>query len=157
MYPESSEGLNKETEDAIYFFTTAFHPFDNFSAHQVEIWGKRFPTVEHAFQWKKFSEVRPDIANKIFEAGSPELVKQISLEHKVDAPKNWHERKVGIMEEIIFAKAAQHLDVQALLKKSGNRTIIENSPVDSFWGIGIDSQGINTMGKILMKAREKYI
>jgi len=48
MYPASNDGLNKETNDAVYFFTTAFHPLDNFSAHVVSIWDKEFPTAEHA-------------------------------------------------------------------------------------------------------------
>lgn len=55
MYPKSNKDLNKETDSAVYFFTPAFHPLDNFSAHVINIWGKEFPTAEHAFQWKKFS------------------------------------------------------------------------------------------------------
>jgi len=54
MCPESSEGLNKETRETVYFFTTPFHPLDNFSAHTVKVWDVAFPTAEYAFQWKKF-------------------------------------------------------------------------------------------------------
>ena len=61
MYPVSSEGLNIETDSKVLFFTPAFDALNNFSAHSVEIWGHLFPTVEHAFQWKKFSESNPDI------------------------------------------------------------------------------------------------
>ena len=72
MFPISSEGLNRETDQEIYFFTPAFEPLDNFSAFAVELWGQLFPTAEHAFQWKKFSQVRPDIAASILAARSPE-------------------------------------------------------------------------------------
>jgi len=154
MYPVSSEGLNKETKEAVYFFTTAFYPLDNFSAHAVQIWGQNFPTAEHAFQWKKFSIVRPDIAEKILTASSPHAVKQISDANKNEQPATWKDEKVSIMEEILKAKASQHEDVGEILKKTSNREIVENSPVDRFWGIGPNKDGQNIVGKIWMKIRE---
>ncbi len=74
MYPISSEGLNKETSDAVYFYTPAFDALNNFSAHTVELWSRRFPTAEHAFQWRKYSEVRPDTAERVLAAGCPESI-----------------------------------------------------------------------------------
>ena len=153
MYPTSSEGLNKETDQAVYFFTPAFHPFDSFSAHQVNIWGIKFPTAEHAFQWKKFFSMRPDISAQILEAPSPEAAKQISQMYKLDMPANWHQIKVSIMKEVFTAKAEQNRDVKEALQRSGNRQIIENSPVDSFWGCGPDGKGQNMVGKIWMEIR----
>jgi ribA/ribD-fused uncharacterized protein len=153
MYPISSEGLNRETEEAVLFFTTAFHPLDNFSAHAVNIWNRDFPTAEHAFQWKKFSVTRPDVADRIMGAKSPHAVKEISISHRSDTPVTWHEEKVSVMEEILAAKTEQHEDVREVLKKTGNREIIENSPIDSFWGIGPNNDGENMLGKIWMKLR----
>jgi ribA/ribD-fused uncharacterized protein len=157
MYPTSSDGLNKETDKAVYFFTPAFHPFDSFSAHRVNIWGIKFPTAEHAFQWKKFSAARPDISAQILEAPSPEAAKQISIENKQHMPENWHQEKVAVMEEIFRAKAEQNIDVREALKRSGNRQIIENSPIDGFWGIGPNGNGQNMVGKIWMKIRDEII
>jgi ribA/ribD-fused uncharacterized protein len=157
MYPISSDGLNKETGEAVYFFTPAFHPFDSFSAHQVIIWGIKFPTTEHAFQWKKFSVARPDISGLILEAPSPEAAKRISIDYKQDTPESWHKEKVAIMEEIFRAKAEQNRDVREALKRSDNRQIVENSPVDSFWGIGPNGNGQNMVGKIWMKIRDNIL
>lgn len=157
MYPTSSAGLNKETEDAVYFFTPAFHPLDTFSAHRIEIWGQKFPTAEHAYQWKKFADVSPKIATLVLQAPSPEAVKKISDFHKQDMPKNWHKQKEDIMEQVLQAKAEQNEDVQEILTRSGNRMIIENSPVDSFWGYGPDGKGQNMMGKIWMKIRHRLL
>lgn len=140
----------------MYFFTPAFHPFDNFSAHRVDIWGFKFPTAEHAYQWKKYIENYPEIALSILEAPSPEAVKKISESHKQKMPQNWHSEKVGIMEIILAAKAQQNEDVKEALKRSGQRTIVENSPVDAFWGCGPDGKGENMIGKIWMKIREGY-
>lgn len=153
MYPISSIGLNYETDDAVYFFTPAFHPLDNFSAHVIQIWDIHFPTAEHAYQWRKFSKNRPDIAEKILSAPSPHAAKEISEVNKMYLPNTWHEEKVSVMKDILRAKAEQHADVCEILKKTGNRYIIENSPVDNFWGIGANNDGENMIGKIWMKIR----
>lgn len=157
MYPESSEGLNKETKEAVYFFTTPFHPLDNFSAHTVRIWGKTFPTSEHAYQWKKYSSSYPKIAESILAAVSPHAVKQIADLHKPEVSPEWYEKRVVIMEEILQVKAEQHKDVRDALKRTGSRIIVENSPVDSFWGTGPDGTGENQMGEIWMKIRLKIL
>ena len=154
MYPASSNGLNQETDDAVYFFTPAFHPLDNFSAHAVRLWGVAFPTVEHAFHWKKFSNDRPDIAAEILGAKSPQVAKEISNTNKANWSSTWHSEKVSVMEEILKAKAEQHEEVRDILKKTGSRQIIENSPVDNFWGIGPNKDGENMVGKIWMKIRD---
>ncbi|MFA6553059.1 MAG: NADAR family protein [Patescibacteria group bacterium] len=157
MYPDSSEGLNKETDDAVYFFTPAFHVLDSFSAHTITLWGKTFPTAEHAFQWKKFCIAAPDVAKKIFTAGSPEAAKRIAIENKATVLPEWYIHRASVMREVLTAKAEQHEDVREQVKKTGNRTIIENSPVDSFWGCGPDGKGENTIGKIWMEIRAKLI
>jgi hypothetical protein len=154
MYPISSEGLNKETDKGVFFFTTSFYPLDNFSAHVIEIWGQVFPTAEHAYHWKKFSQ-NPEVSRQILAARSPEAAKRIADEHKDEIPKGWHDQKVEVMKEIFRAKAGQHEDVREALQRSGNREIIENSPVDSFWGSGPDKNGQNVIGKIWMEIKKK--
>lgn len=155
MYPKSNKGLNKETKNAVYFFTPSFHPLDNFSAHAVKLWGIQFPTAEHAFQWKKFSVVQPDVAETILTAKSPHKVKEISDANKANQPLAWHDEKVSVMEQILKAKADQHEDVRDALKRTGNRKIFENSPVDNFWGIGPYKNGQNIVGNIWIKIRKE--
>jgi len=154
MYPDSSEGLNKETEDGIYFFTVPFEPLNNWSPHRIYIWNNYFPTSEHAFQWKKFCEVEPEIAKNILSAESPYAVNKISNANKSKQPTDWYEKKLVVMEEILRAKLEQHEDVQDALKRTGKRKIIENSPVDSFWGIGPNKDGKSMLGNIWMKIRD---
>jgi len=154
MYPTSDEGLNKETTGTVYFFTPAFHPLDNFSAHELHLWGKDFKTAEHAFQWKKFSVSHPDIAEEIYLAKSPHLVKEISDRNKDKQPADWANDKVFVMEEILKAKTMQHKDVHDTLKRTRDKVIVENSPVDSFWGSGPQGDGKNMVGKIWMQIRD---
>ena len=154
MYPSSSEGLNKETDDAVYFFSPAFDPLNNYSAHAVEIWGKVFPTAEHAYQWKKFLSAAPGVAEQIFQARSAEAAGKIASTNKSKILPAWHDEKVAVMEKIFRAKLEQHDDVRDALTRTGTRTIIENSPVDSFWGAGPNGNGQNMIGKLWMKIRD---
>lgn len=150
------DGTNKVTEDAVYFYTPDFYALDNFSSHTVNIWGINFPTSEHAYQWKKYSVSCPALSKQILEAGSAHDVKVLSDQNKDKMPPLWHKEKIVVMEEILRAKAVQHGDVRKKLIKSGNKTIVENSPTDGYWGTGPDGKGENMVGKIWMKIREEY-
>lgn len=120
MYPASSDGLNKETDETIYFFTPAFHPLDNFSAHRISLWGHGFPTAEHAFQWKKFAVTAPAVAEQILKASSPHQVKQIADHASDSRPADWHDQRVAVMREILTAKSAQHADVREFSRGLGS-------------------------------------
>lgn len=156
MYPEPDQQLTYQTEDSVYFFTHAYDPLSNWSAHAVAVWGRVFPTVEHAFQWRKFRDAEPDIASAILRAASPWAAIRVNRtlgEGKL--PTDWVEVRTGVMEELLRAKAAQHEDVRDCLRKTGKRQIIENHPVDCFWGCGPDGKGENIMGRLWMRIREE--
>lgn len=156
MYPDPDQQLTYQTDDTVYFFTHAYDPLSNWSAHAVDIWGQRFPTVEHAFQWRKFYEHEPDIASAILRAPSPWAAIQLNrTAGQGKLPADWAEIRVGIMEELLRAKAAQHEDVRECLQKTGSRKIVENHPVDAFWGCGPEGDGQNMMGVLWRKIREE--
>ena len=145
--------FNRETAEAIYFFTPRFYALDNFSAFTVEIWGKVFPTSEHAYQWKKYSLSDPKLAEEIFKATSPHATKKIADANKEKVTVT-HDEKEEFMETILRAKTEQHDKVLRTLLETGEKMIIENSPNDEFWGIG-NGSGKNTLGKIWMKIRNE--
>ena len=148
------QGTNGETKEAVYFYTPKHYVLDNFSAYQVNIWGKTFATAEHAYQWKKYLISDPELAAEIFFAKSPYEVKKLADAHKEEVSEEFREEKVTIMEQILRAKAQQHLKVRETLLESGDKDIVENSPTDSFWGIGPNGTGNNTLGNLWMKIRE---
>ncbi|USN53916.1 MAG: NADAR family protein [Candidatus Nomurabacteria bacterium] len=143
-----------ESGDEIYFFTPAFHVFDSFSAHRIDIWGQSFPTAEHAYQWQKFRDY-PEVKQEILASRSPEMAHRLAQKHKEKIYKEWHSEKVRIMKEIFCAKVNQNPDVMEVLKKTGDKEIIENSPVDDFWGNGPQKTGLNMIGKIWMEIRNE--
>lgn len=153
MYPD--EYLNSDDEKTVKFFTLPFEPLSNWSAHTVEIYGRVFATLEHAFHYKKFADEHPDIAEHIALAESPWRATQIAHSHRDKESNDWHDVSVQIMEELIRAKFSQHEDVREIVAKTGDRLIIENSPVNSFWGAGKDGTGKNIVGKLWMKIRDE--
>jgi ribA/ribD-fused uncharacterized protein len=67
---------------------------------------------------------------------------------------DWDSIKVGVMREILHAKAAQHEYVRRKLLETGTRELVEDSWRDSFWGSGPDGKGKNMLGKLWMEVRE---
>ncbi len=155
MYPSPTLNLNRETEDTVYFFTSAFYPLDNYSAHQISIWWEKFPTAEHAFQWKKFSTTNPEVAEEIMQAASPEIVKNISIRCQDKIPAHWWQERVKVMSEILYAKTLQHNDTREILLKTGTKKLVENSPIDSFWWLGQNGDWQNMVGEIWEEIRSK--
>ena len=150
-FPENN--FNMETEEAVYFFTPKYYVLDNFSAYQINIWGKTFPTAEHAYQWKKYLYSNPELAAEIYFTKSPYEAKKLADANRDKVDEEFAEEKVNIMEQILRTKAQQHLKVRKTLMETGKKDIVENSPTDSFWGIGPSGNGENQLGKLWMKVR----
>lgn len=155
MYPTSDHQLSYETDDAVYWFSSAFDPLNNWSAHAVKLWDMHFPTVEHGYHYRKFAETLPDVAALVVAAPSPWAAMQIERQHSEHRRRDWQNVKVEIMLQLVRAKAAQHEDVRECLMATGTKHIYENSPWDDFWGCGADGAGKNQMGEILMRVRDE--
>jgi len=139
--------------DVAGFYPREFFMLDNFAAFQVEIWDRVWPTSEQAYQAAKFFTTAPELADAIYSARSPHDAYKLARANTHKAPENWNDMKLGIMEEIVRAKLSQHYFIQQKLLQTGQVTIVEDSPKDSFWGWGEDHTGRNELGKLWMKLR----
>ncbi len=54
----------------------------------------------------------------------------------------------------MLCKFQTHRDIRDILLSTGNAEIVENSPIDFYWGCGADGSGKNMLGKILMEVRD---
>ena len=152
MYPDTYQ--NKENDVAVYWFSSPFDPLNNWSAHVVIVEGVLFYTLEHAYHHQKFIENNADIAEQIRLAPSPWAAMKFARENSQLCRSDWDDMKVDFMEKLVRLKLAQNEDVQETLARTGTRRIVENSPWDSFWGVGSDGKGKNMMGQIWMKVRD---
>lgn len=122
----------------------------NYYKARFFIYNRWWATVEHAYQAQKCSDpVEYDAIHQAVKANDARLLGQ-----KVKMREGWDTiHKDRVMEECVLAKFLQHKDIRDQLLATGTEELIEDSPVDWYWGCGKDDTGKNMLGKILMKIR----
>ena len=76
----------------------------------------------------------------------------------------WIKNRFNIVAKGNLAKFKQNAEIRGFLLNTKNRVLVEASPVDKIWGIGLSAdnssiedpstwQGLNLLGFALMKAR----
>ena len=141
-------------EDTVYFYSQvdAYAEFSNFAPFGVAMGGVWWPTVEHYFQAQKFDD--PDYREKIRRANRPKDAKALGMTRQLPLRPDWDDVKDGIMLDAVRTKFRTHEKLARLLLSTGERMIVENAPMDAYWGCGPDGKGLNKLGKILMSVRE---
>lgn len=132
-----------------------------------EIDGITYPTAEHfmmAGKAKIFNDT--EILEKIFKSKHPNEAKKLGRKIKNFTPEIWNEHKYNIVLKANYAKFSQNNDLNTYLLNTKDRVIVEASPVDSIWGIGMATdnpniknpknwKGENLLGYALMEVRDQ--
>ena len=127
--------------------------------------GDRYGTAEHYMMAEKarlFGD--EEVRARILAASSPGEVKQLGREVRGFDEARWTEARFGIVARGNQAKFAQHPELRAFLLGTGRRVLVEASPTDRVWGIGLAEQderatdplswqGLNLLGFALMTVR----
>lgn len=132
-----------------------------------EVDGITYPTAEH---WMMAGKARlfndTTVLKKILQANTPKAVKQLGREIQNFDPSVWDEQKFSIVVTGNWHKFSQHEALKTFLLNTGNRVLVEASPVDAIWGIGMAEdhtnitnpllwKGQNLLGYALMEVRDK--
>jgi ribA/ribD-fused uncharacterized protein len=141
--------------EVVGFYEREFYCFSNFSSFAVEWKGKIWQTSEHAYQAAHFFDTAPEIVEEIYNAKSAHEAYEIANNNTEKEPKDWEEKKVNIMEDIVRAKLKQNPYVMHKLIQTEDKYIVEDSPKDDCWGWGRNRDGRNELGKIWMKLRDE--
>lgn len=141
-----------DTDAEVFFYEQDFYVLSNFSAFTLQWRGWRFDTSEAAYHYEKFSDY-PAVREEIVCAPSAHEAFKIAERNRRLRRPDWDAIKVGIMRDILHAKAAQHEYVSRKLLATGNRELIEDSWRDDFWGWGPNRDGQNMLGKLWMEIR----
>ncbi|KIP09433.1 hypothetical protein PHLGIDRAFT_50683, partial [Phlebiopsis gigantea 11061_1 CR5-6] len=132
-----------------------YYEFTNIANYSVRYEGRRYPTGEHLFQALKFMETDSRLAERVRRMPTPREALREATRLRNRQRTDWFEVNVGFMDQILQAKFSQHPHLERLLLNTGSRELIEDSPVDSFWGIGANGRGQNELGKALMRLRDE--
>ncbi len=144
-----------QDQQVIKFYGTSgeYGCFSNFAPYPIRLNGSTWPTVEHFFQAQKFPDTEYEEA--IRQARTPAKAKAMGRTRKFRLRRDWERVKDGIMREAVLAKFTQHEDLRTVLLATLDALIVEDSPTDTYWGIGSHGGGKNKLGRILMSVREE--
>lgn len=123
----------------------------NFWRARMFIYGRWWNWVEAPYQAQKTNVLAEQ--KLIWESTKP--MEARNLGQKVTIRPDWDEVKRSVMKECCLAKFLQHPDLRKQLMETGDITLIEDSPVDWYWGCGKDGTGQNVLGQVLMEIREE--
>lgn len=127
--------------------------------------GVRYPTAEHWMMWSKavlFGDTAT--ADRILAAVHPNDVKSLGRVVGGFDETVWKRERFGIVVDGSVAKFGEDPDLRAFLLGTGERILVEASPLDRIWGIGLSARdasadeparwrGLNLLGFALMRAR----
>lgn len=143
--------------NTIGFYEREFYPFSNFSSFMVNWRGYDWMTSEHAYHSEKFFGIEPMLVEALKGMRSAHDAFLYAREHDAQRLPEWNEIKRYSMKQICRAKLGQHAYIQQKLLQTNALMLVEDSPVDSYWGWGPDKQGRNELGTIWMELREELI
>lgn len=128
--------------------------------------GQRYPTAEH-FMMAEKAALFGDEATRalVLQAPTPAAAKALGRQVRGFDEAVWREQRFSIVVRANAAKFAQNAALDLFLKQTGSRILVEASPVDAIWGIGLahdDARasnpnlwpGLNLLGFALMQVRD---
>jgi ribA/ribD-fused uncharacterized protein len=151
---------NKSGEEVGKFVFSQWYP----SLFTVD--GIEYKTAEHWMMAQKailFGD--KEIAEQILKADKPGEVKELGRKIKGFDELKWKERKYEIVKAGSIHKFQQDKKLKEFLVNTGDRVLVESSPTDTIWGIGLAQdaksienpnawRGLNLLGFALMEARD---
>lgn len=153
----------RETE-LYYFFWK--HQFGQWTLKDItDPDGKTYNCCEQYMMYKKallFND--SEMSDKILNEREPALQQKMGREIRNFDAGLWDRNKVGIVWYGNYLKFTQHDDLKKRLLETGNKILVEASPYDLIWGVGLGAsdnkilnqnnwKGLNLLGKTLMSVR----
>ncbi|HEX6040191.1 NADAR family protein [Longimicrobium sp.] len=143
------------------------HVFSQWYGAPFSIGGVEYPTAEH---WMMAEKARlfgdAEALARVLAAGNPGAAKQAGREVRGFDDARWNEARWDIVVGGNLAKFTQNPELGEFLRTTGDRVLVEASPADPIWGIGLAEddpraqnpelwRGLNLLGFALMEARAR--
>ncbi|SHO57539.1 NADAR family protein [Vibrio quintilis] len=129
--------------------------------------GMQFKTAEHYMMYHKAMLFGcPEIGQQILASAHPNEAKQLGRKVTGFDEAIWNEKRFEIVVSANRLKFSQNPELKAFLLGTGKRILVEASPVDKIWGIGLAAdhelapipakwKGLNLLGYALMVVRDE--
>ncbi len=126
-----------------------------------------YKTAEHYMMAEKARLFNnPMILKKIIECKSPAAAKKLGIQVEGFNQEIWESKRFEIVKKANYHKFLQNKSLATFLLKTNKRVLVEASPVDPIWGIGLAEdhdnasnpkkwRGLNLLGFALMEVRDE--
>ncbi|QNH62353.1 NADAR family protein [Hymenobacter sediminicola] len=130
-----------------------------------EVAGDTYATAEHYMMAEKARLFQDEAARQAILASThPDQAKKLGRTVRNFEEAHWNAARFAIVVQGNAAKFEQHPALRAFLLGTGSRVLVEASPVDPVWGIGLAQDhpqaanpaawpGLNLLGFTLMEVR----
>jgi ribA/ribD-fused uncharacterized protein len=128
--------------------------------------GRRYPTAEHWMMTQKALLFKDEqVAEHIGAAMSPKQAKELGRKVTGFDDATWNGARYRIVLDGCLAKFGQDENLREYLRQTEGKVLVEASPVDRIWGIGLAAddpqannpllwRGLNLLGFALMETRD---
>lgn len=154
------------TKSKYTFFFTDKSPFSNWYPCRIDMQDMTFNCAEQAMMYFKARLFEDDAsADEIMRAKTPKEQKRLGRSVHGFDQSVWEQHRERIVYDILFAKFSQNSEIKKLLMETGDTMLVESSPYDRIWGVGLAEDdprihdesewlGLNLLGKLLTRVRE---
>ena len=136
---------------------------------RFKIDGDSYISAEHCMMAEKarlFGD--EETRRSILATSKPGAAKALGRTVRGFSEQLWERHRFDVVVKASAAKFAQNADLRAYLIETGDKVLVEASPVDRVWGIGLAAddaraeqpaawQGLNLLGFALMRARAELV
>ncbi|XP_021367573.1 uncharacterized protein LOC110459571 [Mizuhopecten yessoensis] len=167
--PEIIEKFKDDDESKFEYFWQSYSVYSQWHKKEFTVDGKTYMCAEQFMMHRKatlFEDFKT--ARKIMETKDPRKQKKLGRQVENFVEEIWQEGCEAIVEEGNMAKFSQNSDLLNIICASNPKILVEASPMDKIWGIGLYSDdprawnraywlGENKLGKVLTKVRIKLM
>uniref|UniRef100_A0A914XL77 NADAR domain-containing protein n=1 Tax=Plectus sambesii TaxID=2011161 RepID=A0A914XL77_9BILA len=159
-------GVSPDGSESFTLFYGHVPVFSNFHPSPFTVDGVSFSCGEQFFHHAKAVHFKDDEhAAMILATDEPRLHKQLGRKVEHFVPQEWNDVCLDVMKRGSFAKYEQNDDMRKQLFATAGTTLVEASPRDRKWGIGLGVhnpkaldrkswRGENCLGKLLTEVRD---
>lgn len=127
-----------------------------------------FSSSEQLFMYFKATKFEDkEIMERILNSSTPKEAKKLGRKIKEFDENIWNKSKEDLMFIVLLRKFMQNEVIQKKLIDTGNKILVEASPYDKIWGVGLSEDdplildeknwlGENLLGKTLIEIRRYF-
>lgn len=163
--------------DNYSFFWQSGSPFSQWHSSDYTLDGINFCCCEQGMMYYKAKLFDPDsdIKDKILGSSNPKRIKELGRQVRYFDEKTWKKHRETIVYRNNLAKFTQNKSLRTALLNTGDKILVEASPYDRIWGIGMHERdakkvdpkfwkGLNLLGfaltdvkKEIKKQKDDYV